>query len=176
MLKTDRFLVSPDLIIDTIELFLPLYSGDIVDRIDWILGYNIWSYNVIESDFDIIYGRYKYLPSVHNLFGIDFLVANIRVDYDHIFDSFPLHGFDIVFTNDVFQLFGRRNNMKINSEYYSIIKSVELLIDGGQYTFKYTDEFPTSKKTESIRKYLLQNGTFDINYLKKEIHFTKSGF
>jgi hypothetical protein len=169
--KTDKIMISPDIIIDTIELFLPFYSGDIPNRLDWILGYNIWSYNVGDDDLDLIYQKWNYLPKEHNLYSIGFLVANIRVEFDYIIDNFIIHPYDDKFHNDINYLFGRRSNMKINREYYSIIKSVDLLTEDGRYNFIYTDDFLNSKKSESIRRWLSSKGRLEINTLKKEIHF-----
>ena len=159
-------------ILNLIESFLPLYNGKIEDKLDYILNYNIWGFEIDEILFEEclskIKSKYNYIPSSHNLKCFDYLLSNIRVEFDYVIGNPPFGGtINPKFQHDLEKLFGRRNNLKIKKETYSyfIVKSIELLTESGQLIFICSDTFKTIKTMEGLRKWMFSNGQISINSL-----------
>lgn len=175
--KTDKVLEPSfgdgSFIINLIESFLPLYQGDIKTKLDYILNYNIWGYELDMEMYDSclskIYQRWGYIPVQHNLFCMDFLLVNIRVEFDYVIGNPPFGGtINPKFQNDLEKLFGRRNNLKIKKETYSyfIVKSIELLSEEGRLIFICSDTFKTIKTMEGLRKWLFSEGSITIKSIE----------
>lgn len=174
--KTDKVLEPSfgdgSFIIPLIEKFIPLYSGTIQDKLDWILNYNIWGYEIDEEMYNKclskICDKWNYIPIKHNLNCLDYLVVNIRVEFDYIIGNPPFGGtINPKFQSDLERIYGRRDNMKIKKETYSyfIVKSVELLSEFGKLIFICSDTFKTIKTMEGLRKWIFSKGCIEIKSL-----------
>ena len=174
--KTDKVLEpsfgNGSFIIPLIEKFIPLYNGTIEDKLEWILNYNIWGYEIDEEMYedclDKIYEKWSYIPNRHNLHCMDFLVDDIRVEFDYVVGNPPFGGtINPEFQVELERFYGRRDNMKIKKETYSyfIVKSIELLSEDGRLIFICSDTFKTIKTMEGLRKWMFSNGSIKIDSL-----------
>ena len=159
-------------IISLIEKFIPLYKGNINDKLDYILNYNIHGYEIdeflYEDCLNRIVDRWEYIPPSHNLKCQDYLTSNIRTEYDYIIGNPPFGGTIDKFSNDLEFLFGRRGTHKIRKETYSyfIVKSIELLSEGGKLIFICSDTFKTIKTMSGLRRWILSMGSVKLNQIK----------
>jgi adenine-specific DNA-methyltransferase len=176
--KTDKVLEPSfgdgSFIIPLIEKFMVLYDLDksVEDRLDFVLNYNIWGYELDEEMYDICLSKIKdkwgFIPKIHNLYCGDYLIADIRVEFDWVIGNPPFGGtINSKFQNYLEKLYGRRNEMKIKKETYSyfIVKSVELLSEDGKLIFICSDTFKTIKTMEGLRRWLFSKGEIVINTL-----------
>lgn len=152
-----------------IEKFLPLYNGTIEQKLDYILNYNIWGYEIDQEYYDScltkIHQKWGYLPLKHNLYCFDFLIADIRVEFDYIIGNPPFGGtINIQYQSDLEKIYGRRNGLKIKKETYSyfIVKSIELLTSDGKLIFICSDTFKTIKTMQGLRTWMISNGSIEI--------------
>jgi len=154
--KSDKVLILGDFIecLLIIDLFMTFYEGDIHERLDCILNYNVWCYDVrIIKQIEIRWG----LPKTFNLYDDDFILSDINEEFDYIV-GFPHINYDTPFKNDLHKMWGRYNGFKIPIECWSIIKCLGLLSDGGIFHLGYTIDF-------SGRKYL---GLEQLNLVKNQ--------
>lgn len=174
--KTDKVLEpsfgNGSFIVPLIEKFISLYEGSIENRLECILNYNIWGYEIDGEMYDEclskIHQKWNYIPQQHNLICLDFLVANIRVEFDYVVGNPPFGGtINPNFQGDLERLFGRRDGLKIKKETYSyfIVKSIELLADDGKLIFICSDTFKTIKTMEGLRKWIFSKGSVEIKSL-----------
>jgi len=159
-------------LIPLIEKFLPLYNGTIEQKLDYVLNYNIWGYEIDQEYYDLclskIYQKWNYIPLRHNLYCLDFLIADIRVEFDYIIGNPPFGGtINLGYQNELEKLYGRRNGLKIKKETYSyfIIKSLDLITSDGSLIFICSDTFKTIKTMQGLRSWMITNGSINITSL-----------
>ena len=189
--KTDKVLEPSfgdgSFLIKLIHKFIPLYkSGTIQDKLEWILSYNIWGYEIDELMFDDcvdkIIEEWGYIPKSNNLHCQDFLTSELKVEFDWIIGNPPFGGtISPEYDRDFERLYGRRNNEKIKKETYSyfIVKCVELLSEDGKLVFICSDTFKTIKTMEGLRKWLMTIGfinIYDIGSFSDETKYSMLAF
>lgn len=172
--KSDKVLILESHV-DCLEFiydFMDLYEGDVHERLDYVLNYNVWCYDIhIIKQIDIRWG----LPKTFNLYDDDFILSDINEEFDYIV-GYPHINYDIPFKNDLHQMWGRYNGFKIPIECWSIIKCLGLLSDEGMFYLGYTIDFTGRKylgleqlnlsKTKSLIK-LKQDHLFYYTYQRK---------
>lgn len=160
-------------LITLIKKFLPLYTGDIKERLTKILSNNIYG---VELDIDLlnktlnkINEEFGFLPSTYNLYHDDYLIHVFNLKFNYIIGNPPFGGsINPDYDKDLEKQYGKRNGDKIKKETYSffIIKSVEHLTDDGKLIFISSDTFLTIKTMSGLRKFLFENGYSDVQHLK----------
>jgi hypothetical protein len=137
--KSDKVLIleSKEICLEFIDHFMGIYEGNLDDKIDWILNYNVWCYdlNIIE-EVEKKWG----LPKTFNLYDYDFILSDINEDFDYIF-GYPYIDYDIPFKNDLHQMWGRYNGFKIPIEAWTIIKCLGIIQEKGILELGYYHDF-----------------------------------
>lgn len=164
-------------LIPLIEKFLELHAGDF----NAVMTLNVWG---VELDPDtykktvsIIEARWGSLPSGHHLYCGDFLDPDYLStfvepglfaedgSFDLIIGNPPFGGTVSLQHQDVLERkYGRRNGQKIKRETYSlfIVKSIDLLKEGGAIEFICSDTFLTIPTMKGLRTTLMQEGTSEV--------------
>lgn len=161
-------------VITLIDIFLPLYSGSMEDKITKILNNNIWGVELdkklYQETLDTIRTKYGVLlEGTHNLVNFDYLMYIFAFDFDYIIGNPPFGGsINPEFDVELEKKFGIRDKIKIKKETYSffMIKSVENLKKNGKLIFISSDTFLTIKTMIGLRKFLYKNGSNHIEHLK----------
>lgn len=157
-----------NLITQVIESLVKCYDADFSKGLEYVLSYNLWIYERHEtihkkllSQIDKKWG----LPESHNIHNFDFIVADIRIEFDyalgHLEDR-DLSGHE--WYKDFHKLFGRRLNQKVhpNRYSYSIIKSKDLLSSWGECYFVVSNSLRLSRQMKGLRKILIQSCSIEI--------------
>jgi len=160
--KSDKVLIleSHILCLEFIHDFMDLYEGDIHERLDCVLNYNVWCYDVhIIEQIEVRWG----LPRTFNLYDGDFILSDINEEFDYIV-GYPHINYDIPFKNDLHQMWGRYNGFKIPIECWSITKCLGLLSDKGAFHLGYKIDL-TGRKYLGLEQLCLEkNKQGDIFY------------
>ena len=195
-------------LIPTIERFLRLYHGTLSERLDQVLTRNVYGVELdvklFESCLSQIRERWGYLPKKHNLIHADFFHCRFLVEpnsegpnsvnryatipFTHIIGNPPFGGtLDRSIEDELDADYGFRNGEKIKKETYSffIVKSMDLLAQGGRLLFICSDTFLTINTMRGLRKLLMRQGEVDVadlehfseetNHPMVVLRFTKNG-
>lgn len=171
-----------DMIENLIQSVMDYYEGDDSKKLDYALNYNIWIWEKSKSIFDKLIkhidGKWG-LPKTYNINNFDFLVADIRVEFDYVLGD--LEDSDLSsheWYKDFHKLFGRRMNQKVHPNRYSytIIKSIELLTSWGQCIFMVSRSLRLSRQMKGLRKVLLGTTKIEITEIgdRDLIHLIKT--
>lgn len=159
-------------ILTLIDMFLPLYEGDIKDKLYNILNNNIFGVELdkglYNETLNNIRTKYGFLPDSHNLVEFDYLMYKYDFDFNYIIGNPPFGGsINPLYDVELEKRYGVRAGIKIKKETYSffMIKSVENLTDDGKLIFISSDTFLTIKTMTGLRKFLYENGSNDIEHL-----------
>lgn len=179
-----------------IERFLRIQDGDIAK----VLTENVWGVevdpSVYRSTVDRITQRWGALPPNHNLHCGDFLDPEylaLKRDlfcggkrFDLIIGNPPFGGtVSLKHQDKLERQYGRRHGEKIKRETYSlfIVKSLDLLKDGGELAFICSDTFLTIPTMKGLRNALMREGTATVvrldefspetSYPMVVLHFSK---
>lgn len=113
----------------------------------------------------------KYSASIAknvHLYKQDFFRWSDASDFDLIIGNPPFGGtFDSEIEDDLDRQFGERLGYKIKKETYAffIIKSLDLLKDGGRLVFICSDTFLTINTMKGLRNLLMKSGSVEIHNL-----------
>jgi len=211
--KTDRVL-EPSMgdgsfVLALIEKFMPLYAGSVAERLTQILRRNVFGVEVDEGLYRRCLSRiraaWEHMPGEHNLVRHDFFLTHFtdlgwrgglqcpgnapEVRFDYILGNPPFGGtMDPAFQEELDRLYGFRNGEKIKKETYSffIVKSLDMLADGGSLLLICSDTFLTIKTMRGLRRLLMGEGDISITDLDGfstetsqpivVLSFKKSGF
>lgn len=153
------------LIVKLIDKFIPLYkNGTIEDKIDWILNYNIWGYEIDEFLYDecidSIISKWGFIPKSHNLKRGDFLLSDLRAEFDYVI-MYPPDEFDEIFDDDEYS---RRDDIKMYGlQSYFISKSMDYISENGIMIVLFSNDFKSHKKLINTREYLLRCGSIEVS-------------
>lgn len=163
-------------IIPLIEKFLPIYHGELSEKLDLILRNNIYGVELdpvlFQRLLDRIRDAYGFCPG-HNFHCGDFLLYESPCEFDYIVGNPPFGGtIDLNHQDELDRTYGRRNSMKIKKETYSFffVKSLDHLKPGGKIKFICSDSFLTINTMSGLRRYLLDNGSVVIHRMD---HFSE---
>jgi hypothetical protein len=159
-------------IISLIDKFIPLYDGNIEDKIKLILNNNIYGVEFDKEQYDLclenISKKYGFVPDTHNLILSDYFLYKSDIEFDYIIGNPPFGGtIDPIYQDEMDRKYGFRNNQKIKKETYSffIVKSIESLKENGKLVFISSDTFLTIKTMIGLRKFLYNSGSNHIESL-----------
>lgn len=164
-----------------LERFYDLHAGSPRSRLERILTTNVYGVELDPTLFvrglEAIETRFGPLPRVHNLHRGDFFAwfpgvapgvprpheytRKPRQFFDHIVGNPPFGGsIDPRWQDDLDAVFGTRDGENIKKETYSffLVKSVDLLKDGGRIRFICSDTFLTINTMRGLRRFLMENG------------------
>lgn len=187
-------------ILPLITRFMAFYTGSTATRLTQVLQRNIYGVELDATLYarclDNIRRCWGELPAQHNLvqgdfFRCHFLAAHGDVSapkFTHIVGNPPFGGtLDPALQDELDRVYGFRNGEKIKKETYAffIVKSLDLLADGGRLRFICSDTFLTINTMRGLRRYLLEQGEVAIHTLDQfsdetnhpmvVLDFTKSG-
>ena len=167
-------------ILPLIERFISLYDGTTAARLAQVLQRNIYG---VELDATLyaqclenIRRRWGELPAQHNLVHADFFRHHFAATngdfgartFTHIAGNPPFGGtLDPALQDELDRVYGFRNGEKIKKETYAffIVKSLDLLADGGRLRFICADTFLTINTMRGLRRHLMQQGAVTIRTL-----------
>jgi len=159
-------------VLPLIEKFLPLYDGPLPERLNQVLGRNIYSAELDPAlharCLAAIAQRWGYCPPHHNLVCADFFQTTFPTSFDVIVGNPPFGGTIAPELQDKLDReFGWRNGLKIKKETYSffIVKCLDLLKPGGRLRFICSDTFLTINTMQGLRRLLLDSGTPEVTRL-----------
>ncbi len=211
--RNDRIL-EPSLgdgafVIPVIEKFLELYDGTLRERLDMVLTRNVFGVELDEDLFRAclskIETQWGYLPKKHNFIRDDFFRCRFFAEsngkmpnsvgnyapllFTHVIGNPPFGGtLDPSIQDELDAEYGFRNGEKIKKETYSffIVKSLDLLAQGGRLLFICSDTFLTINTMRGLRKLLMTQGEVDVTDLDRfseetdhpmvVLRLTKNGF
>lgn len=167
-----------------IEAFLELRGGDLAA----VLRENVWGIEidpgVHAATLSEIQRRWGALPADHHLLQGDYLDPNVFAEQAGASGDLlgEAGGFDLVIGNPPFggtialelqdaleRRYGRRHGCKIKRESYSlfIVKSLDLLADGGKLEFICSDTFLTIPTMRGLRHALMVEGETEVVRLRE---------
>ena len=211
--KTDKVL-EPSMgdgsfVVAIIEKFLPLYDGPVERRLDRILRRNVYGVEIDRGLYDTCLARIQdtwgHLPGDQNLVREDFFLCHFtahgsgtpvncsgkgaELHFDYIIGNPPFGGtIEPSLKDQLDRAYGFRNGEKIKKETYSffIVKSLDMLADGGRLLFICSDTFMTIKTMRGLRRLLMSEGEVqlaDVGSFSEEtsqpmvlLRFVKNGF
>lgn len=183
---TDSKILEPsfgcgNFIIALIDKLIPLYDGNIEEKITTILNNNIWG---VELDPEMysecleqIKNKWGFIPQTHNLISGDFLLNKLDVKFNYVIGNPPFGGtINPKYQNSLDRIYGFRDGFKIKKETYSffMIKSIENLTDDGKLIFISSDTFLTIKTMTGLRHYLFNSGynkIKSVNFFSEETNY-----
>ncbi len=162
-----------------IEKFMAFYEGDTQHRLTQVLQKNVYG---VELD-TTLYGacldrlekKYGSLPPDHSLLNRDFFVWHPHQSglpefggFDFVLGNPPFGGtIDPSLQDQLDRRYGFRCGEKIKKETYSffLVKSLDLLREGGSLQFICSDTFLTIKTMHGLRRLLMSLGRSEIETL-----------
>ncbi len=167
-------------VLPLIERFMALYTGPVATRLAQVLQRNIYGVEVDATLYarclENIRRRWGELPAQHNLGHADFFRHHFAATnggfgvftFTYIVGNPPFGGtLDPVIQDELDRVYGFRNGEKIKKETYAffIVKSLDLLANGGRLRFICADTFLTINTMRGLRRYLMQQGEVAIRTL-----------
>jgi len=187
-------------ILPLITRFMALYTGSAATRLAQVLQRNVYGVELDATLYaqclDNIRRRWGELPAQHNLMQGDFFRHHFlaphgavgALTFTHIVGNPPFGGtLDPALQDELDRVYGFRNGAKIKKETYAffIVKSLDLLADGGRLRFICSDTFLTINTMRGLRRYLMEQGEVAIRTLDQfsdetnhpmvVLDFTKTG-
>ncbi len=167
-------------VLPIISRLMRFYRGSTDEKLSQVLRNNLFG---VELDEDLyarclcnIKKEWSTLPS-HNLFHEDFFVADFssnstQASFDYVVGNPPFGGtINPAYQDELDKQLGYRGGLKIKKETYSffIVKSMDLLRNGGNLFFICSDTFLTIPTMKGLRYFLLANGAVEVNSIS---HFS----
>jgi hypothetical protein len=167
-------------ILPLIERFMALYDGPVATRLAHVLQHNVYGVELDETLYaqclENIRCRWGELPAQHNLVQGDFFRCHFAatnggfgaLTFTCIVGNPPFGGtLAPALQDDLDRVYGFRNGEKIKKETYAffIVKSLDLLANGGRLRFICSDTFLTINTMRGLRRYLMQQGEVTLRTL-----------
>ena len=161
-------------VLPLIERFLPLYDGALPARLAQVLARNVYGVELDPALYtrclDNIRARWGCLPEHHNFLCADFFRCDFAAHtaFTHIVGNPPFGGtLDPTLQDALDSVYGFRNGEKIKKESYAffIVKSLDLLAQGGRLSFICSDTFLTIQTMRGLRRLLMCEGEVTITGL-----------
>lgn len=163
-------------VLPMIERFMALHTGSVAERLGKTLSGNVYGVEIDRGLYDKclskIRDKWGVLPERHNFICGDFLLNDFRcregrrLAFDYVVGNPPFGGtINETHQDALDRQFGYRGGVKIKKETYSffIVKSMELLRQGGVLSFICSDTFLTIKTMKGLRDFLLGVGNVAVN-------------
>lgn len=161
-------------VLPIISRLMKFYRGNTTEKLSQVLRNNLFGVEMDEE----IYARCLFnikqkwggLPA-HNLVQEDFFIVNlsnngIQQSFDYVVGNPPFGGtINLAYQDLLDKQFGCRGGLKIKKETYSffIVKSMDLLRNGGKLLFICSDTFLTIPTMKGLRYFLMANGAVTVN-------------
>lgn len=149
-------------------------KGVFLDIISEKVGWdNLYGCELDSELFNCFLSSHEITENVHHC---DFFKYETDVQFDLICGNPPFGGtFDKTIEDKLDKLYGFRNGYKIKKETYAffIMKSIDLLKDGGKLVFICSDTLISISTMKGLRNYLMTTGSVKISDLPSEFDETK---
>jgi tRNA1(Val) A37 N6-methylase TrmN6 len=130
-------------------------------------------YDITINKIEQKYGTIK----KHNLINDDFLLYNFNIKFTNIIGNPPFGGtINTKYQDHLDKIYGNRMGNKIKKETYSffVVKCMDLLSTNGELTFICSDTFLSINTMAGLRKYMVNNGSINIeslSYFSEETNY-----
>lgn len=130
-------------------------------------------YDITINKIEQKYGTIK----KHNLINDDFLLYNFNIKFTNIIGNPPFGGtINTKYQDHLDKIYGNRMGNKIKKETYSffVVKCMDILSTNGELTFICSDTFLSINTMAGLRKYMVNNGSINIeslSYFSEETNY-----